>query len=104
MAVKEATSPIAISARLGELLVSEGLVTYEQLNECMELQKKDGRILSSIIAEKGYQAQEKLVELVFVKCGYNLLRLNERGAMKKDIVKMVPEKIARQKLILPIEF
>ena len=40
MAVKEASSPIAISNRLGELLVSEGLLSYEQLNECMELQKK----------------------------------------------------------------
>jgi type IV pilus assembly protein PilB len=104
MPVKEATSPIAISTRLGELLVSEGLLSYEQLNECMAIQKTDGRVLSAIIAEKGYQTQEKLVEFVAVKCGFKFMRLNERGSIKKEIVKMVPEKIARQKLILPIEY
>ncbi len=104
MAVKEATSPIAISARLGDLLVSEGLLTYEQLHECMELQKKDGRILSAVIAEKGYLTPEKMVEFVAVKCGFKFIRLSERGSVKKDVLKMVPEKIARQKLIMPIEF
>jgi type IV pilus assembly protein PilB len=102
MATKEATSPTGISTRLGELLVSEGLLTYDQLHECMELQKKDGRILNTIITEKGYLTAEKLVEFVSKKCGFKFVRLSERGAVKKEIVKMVPEKIARQKLILPI--
>src|SRR5579863_6551863 len=104
MATKEATSTTGISARLGELLVSEGLLTYDQLHECMELQKKDGRILNVIITEKGYLTPEKLVEFVSQKCGFKFVRLSQRGNIKKEIIKMVPEKIARQKLIIPIAF
>src|SRR5579883_1813653 len=104
MAVKEATSPIAISARFGELLVSEGLLTSDQLHECMDLQKKDGRMLSTVISEKGYLAPEKLVEFVSEKCGFKFIRLADRGTIKKDVIKMVPEKVARQKLMLPIAF
>jgi type IV pilus assembly protein PilB len=104
MATKEATSATGISTRLGELLVSEGLLTYDQLHECMELQKKDGRILNVIITEKGYLTPEKLVEFVSQKCGFKFVRLSQRGNIKKEIIKMVPEKIARQKLIIPIAF
>ena len=104
MTVKEATNSIAISNRLGELLVSEGLLTYDQLHECLELQKQDGRSLSTVIIEKSYLPADKLVEFVSQKCGFKFVRLNDRGAIKKEIVKMVPEKVARQKMILPIAF
>mgnify|MGYP001610427194 FL=1 len=104
MAVKESTSPIAISARLGDLLVSEGLLTYEQLNECVTEQKKDGSMLSAVIMRKGYLASEKLVEFVATQCGFKFVRMSERGAIKSEVLKMVPEKLVRQKLLLPIAF
>ncbi|HVC08745.1 MAG TPA: ATPase, T2SS/T4P/T4SS family [Elusimicrobiota bacterium] len=103
-ALKESTNPIAISTRLGELLVSEALLTYEQLHECMDEHKKTGRILSAVIIDKGYLTSEKLVEFVSQKCGFKFVRLSDRGAIKKDVLKMVPEKMVRQKLILPIQF
>ncbi len=101
MGTKEATSSIAISNRLGELLVSEGMLSYDQLHECLELQKRDGRILSAIISEKGYMSAEKLVEFISAKCGFKFVRLSERGAVKPDVLKLVPEKFARQRLLLP---
>jgi type IV pilus assembly protein PilB len=104
MAVKESTSPIAISARLGDLLVSEGLLTYDQLNECLTEQKKDGSLLSAVITKKGYLPNEKLVEFVSKQCGFKFVRLTDRGSVKKEVLKMVPEKIVRQKLLLPINF
>ncbi|MDE1975952.1 MAG: Flp pilus assembly complex ATPase component TadA, partial [Elusimicrobia bacterium] len=102
--MKESTNPIAISARLGELLVSEGHLTYEQLHECMDEHKKSGRALSSVIIDKGYLSSEKIVEFVSQKCGFKFVRLADRSAIKKDVLKMVPEKMVRQKLILPIQF
>jgi type IV pilus assembly protein PilB len=104
MAVKESTNPIAISARLGELLVSEGFITYEQLNECMAEQKQTNTPLSTVIQKKGYIEEVKLVEFVSKQCGFKFMRLNDRGAIKKDIVGRIPEKLIRQKLILPIAF
>ncbi|MHB2026257.1 MAG: GspE/PulE family protein [Elusimicrobiota bacterium] len=102
--LKESNNPIAISARLGELLVSEGHVTYGQLHECMDEHKKNGRGLSTVIIERGYLTSEKLVEFVSQKCGLKFIRLSGRAAVKKDVLKMVPEKLVRQKLILPINY
>ncbi|MEK7657260.1 MAG: ATPase, T2SS/T4P/T4SS family [Elusimicrobiota bacterium] len=104
MAVKEATNPIAISARLGELMVSLGMLTYEQLHECMDLQKKEGLQLSELVISKGYVTPEKLIEFVAQQCGFKFMRLNDRGAVKKDILQRIPEKIIRQKMILPLSF
>ncbi|MBI5630533.1 MAG: Flp pilus assembly complex ATPase component TadA [Elusimicrobia bacterium] len=91
-----------MSNRLGELMVSDGLLTYEQLNECQEEQKKSGEPLSAVVAKKGYLTPEKLVEFVSQKCGFKFTRLTDRGAIKKEILKIVPEKMIRQKLVLPI--
>jgi type IV pilus assembly protein PilB len=102
--VKEATNPIAISARLGELLVSEQLLTYDQLNECLTEQKATNVPLSTIITKKGYVDEVKLVEFVSKQCGFKFMRLNDRPAGKKEIIKLIPEKTIRQKLIYPINF
>jgi type IV pilus assembly protein PilB len=103
MAVKESTSPVAISARLGELLVSEALLTYDQLNECIAEQKKGKATLSEVIVQKGYIDSEKLVEFVSKQCGFKFIRLTDRQSPKKELLKIVGEKLARQKLVLPIE-
>src|SRR5437868_5968129 len=104
MAVKEATNPIAISARLGELLVSEQLLTYDQLNECKEEQKQSGEMLSLVIMRKGFLPNEKLVEFVSKQCGFKFIRLADRPKPKPELLKMVPEKIIRGKLLMPINF
>jgi type IV pilus assembly protein PilB len=47
---------------------------------------------------------EKLVEFVSHQCGFKFMRMTERGAVKEAILKMVPEKLIRQKMILPIAY
>lgn len=102
--VKESTNPIAISTRLGELLVSESLITYEQLNECLEESKKSGTALSAVILKKAYIEEAKLVEFVSKQCGFKFMRMTDRGTVKKDILSKIPEKLIRSKLLLPIAY
>jgi type IV pilus assembly protein PilB len=104
MAIKESTSPIAISNRLGELLVSEGLLTYDQLHECLEEQKKEGSLLSAVVIRKGYLQPERLVEFISQQCGFKFMRMAGRGPVKKDILQKIPEKMIRQKLVVPIAY
>ncbi|MDE2038872.1 MAG: Flp pilus assembly complex ATPase component TadA [Elusimicrobia bacterium] len=93
-----------MSARLGDLLVSEGMLTYVQMNECLEEHKKTGAMLSAVIVRKGYLTEGKLVEFICAQCGFKFLRLDDRGPVKPDVLRLVPEKIIRQKLLLPIAF
>ena len=55
---------------LGDILVSEGFITEEQLNEGLEKQKSDGRLLGIILIEMGYITQrnlEKALDAIFPK-------------------------------------
>ncbi|MEK9145507.1 MAG: hypothetical protein AAB339_07860, partial [Elusimicrobiota bacterium] len=85
-------------------MVSLGMLTYEQLHECMDLQKKEGLQLSELVISKGYVTAEKLIEFVAQQCGFKFMRLSDRGAVKKEILQRIPEKLIRQKMILPLAF
>jgi len=45
---------------LGELLVTSGVLTEEQLLGALEIQKKERRLLGEIIVDRGYATKEKL--------------------------------------------
>ena len=47
---------------LGELLVDNGEVTQEQLNEVLEIQKKEGGLIGIILVNLGYMTEQNLVK------------------------------------------
>ena len=46
--------------RLGEMLVSEGLLTPEQLKEALESQKKSGKRLGDTLVFLGFISEESI--------------------------------------------
>ena len=49
---------------LGDMMVSEGFITEEQLNEGLEKQKSDGRLLGLILVDMGYITQRNLEKAI----------------------------------------
>jgi len=47
--------------RIGEILVSEGMVTPEQLEEAVKLQSKEGGRLGDILIRLGYVTEEQIL-------------------------------------------
>ncbi|MBI5210478.1 MAG: Flp pilus assembly complex ATPase component TadA [Elusimicrobia bacterium] len=102
MVMKESTEPFAIARRLGELLVAEGVINYEQLNESLITQKQTGQSLKGILIGKGLVDENKLVEFIAKQCGFKFMRLE--APLKREVLSRVPEKIIRQKKVLPVAF
>lgn len=55
------------SGRIGDYLIEKGLIAKKQLNEALEHQKKEGKLLGQILLELGYIGQEKLVQALIDK-------------------------------------
>jgi type IV pilus assembly protein PilB len=92
---------LGLSRRLADLLVEEKLISPKQLQEALDAQKKGGEKLGSLLIEKGFMEEEKLLQFLAEKTGISYVSLAELGEIAEDAVSAVPEAIARQKMLMP---
>jgi len=83
------------------MLLEQGLVTREQLEECMRIQRTTGQSLASLLLEKGYVSEEDLVVTLSEQLGIPHMRL-ANYSVPKEVLSQVPETLARQYQMLPI--
>ena len=90
-----------MSTKLGQLLVNDNIITEDQLNNGLELQKKDGGRIGSNLIKLGYLTEETLVE--FLSKQYGVLAVTLTGEeMDPSIIKFIPYDVAHKYLIFPI--
>ncbi len=88
--------------RLGEMLVDEGIITEEQLQEALHEQKIKGGRLEKILISQGYVTQEVIMAFVGTQLGIPHVNLSEIGEIPTDVVFSVPESIAINHCLIPI--
>jgi len=91
--------------KLGQILLKEGLITEEQLEKAIDIQRKEGTRLGDtlinlgIITEKDIViAMAKQLSIPYASYAKGLLR----PAENQDLAKLIPEDYARRNMILPI--
>jgi len=92
---------LGLSRRLADLLVEEGQISAEQLKEALNAQKSGGEKLGTLLIDKGFLAEEKLLQFLAEKTGISYVSLSDIGEISEDAVAAVPEAIARQKMLMP---
>lgn len=93
------------SIQIGELLLSKGLITHEQLNQALEQQKETKEPLGRLLIRLGFvqnEVQLKLalatqLETPFIPAELLKPRMDQR------LKELVPKEMALQHLILPLE-
>ncbi|MBI2789230.1 MAG: Flp pilus assembly complex ATPase component TadA [Elusimicrobia bacterium] len=90
-----------MSRRLADFLVEEKLLSAENLKEALEAQKKGGEKLGSLLIEKGFIEEEKLLQFLAEKTGISYVSLADIGEIPEEAIAAVPESIARQKMLMP---
>jgi type IV pilus assembly protein PilB len=78
--------------KIGKILLDRNIITKEQLDEALNLQKETGEKLGEILIKKGHVSDETLVELVSFQRGYDHVDLNE---MQDKIDPSIPNLISR---------
>jgi type IV pilus assembly protein PilB len=93
---------VNISRRLGEMLVSAGLVTAVQLAEVLEMQRTSGGKLGQLLVHKKYIEERKLLEFLSKQFGIEFVDLRTRE-ISPDVIKIIPENIARRYGLVAVE-
>src|SRR4029077_4793928 len=94
---------VGLSRRLGDLLVEKGIITDSQLHEVLNQQRESGGKLGSLLVQKGFIEEEVLLSFLSKQVGISYIVLTERGPIREEVLKCVPESIARRHGLIPIE-
>lgn len=86
---------------LGDILLENGLLTREQLQEALDEQKQTREKLGGILVRKGYITDQQLVEVLEFTLGIPQVQLN-RIHIDPQIVKTLPTNLIRKHHILPL--
>jgi type IV pilus assembly protein PilB len=88
-------------ARLGELLVAEGVISPEQLHEALREHRRSKERLGTVLARRGLVTEERLVEVLSREHGLPSVDVRQQ-VIGSDILSLVPAHIARKHEVLPI--
>ena len=87
--------------RLGDLLVTAGLLTPEQVNEALALQKETGKRLGRVVVEKGWVNDQDLLAVLGEQLSVPYVRLRSR-LYDMSVVKLLDHDIASRLKVLPL--
>lgn len=87
---------------LGQLLLLKGVITPQQLEEALLQQMKTKQFLGEILLEKGFVSKETLLECLTEQKKADYINLAKVKSIKPEIVRIIPEAIARRYNVLAI--
>lgn len=88
--------------RIGELMVSNGLITEGQLNQALKIQASTAKKIGEILIDLGFINERQLVEVLEFQLGIPVVASAEIK-FDQEAVRLVEEAIARKYSLLPIE-
>ena len=90
-----------MSAKLGEILVRENLITSQQLREALEYQHANGGRLGSNLVKLGIVSDDVVTAVLSRQYGVPSINL-DLFQIEKDVIKLISEDVALKYSVLPI--
>lgn len=88
--------------KLGSILVSSGVITEEQLEQALEIQKEKGEMLGSILIDEGFITKEQLYQALQEQIGIQYIDLKD-VEIPEDILLLVDKKLAKSYNLIPVK-
>ncbi len=92
---------ILLKDRLKQLLIDNKLLTQEQIDRALEIQKLKGGRLSDILVQEKIIEESQLISVLSQGLGLPLIDL-KRFKIDTEVVKIIPSNIARHYQIVPV--
>jgi type IV pilus assembly protein PilB len=80
---------------IGELLIDMGMITQQQLDECLKEQKSSGERIGRILRNKGYVTEQQLMEIMEFQLGIPLINL-DTVTFSHALAKYIPVALAKK--------
>src|SRR5437868_13420449 len=90
-----------MSAKLGEILVRENLITAAQLRETLDYQRANGGRLGSNLVRLGYVSDDVVTAVLSRQYGVPSINL-DLFQIEKSVIKLISEDVALKYTVLPI--
>ncbi len=87
---------------IGEMLIDEGVITPEQLEQGLREQKKTGDFICTALAKMGIATEEKIFLVLSRQLNIPYVKLKDLK-IESSVIKKVPAKFASHYRIIPIE-
>ena len=87
--------------RLGDLLLEVGLITEEQLENALQVQKQSKERLGEIILGLGYVSEENMIEVLEFQLGVPRIELKEESVNKAAAL-TIPVQMAEKYKVIPV--
>ena len=90
--------------RLGDLLVSGGVITEQQLEEALLLQRNQGqgKRLGTVLIESGIITENQLIETLQLQLGVDFIDLNNTS-IPSSMAAILPKNIAKKHMVIPVK-
>jgi len=90
--------------RLGDLLVSSGVITEEQLEDALARQRSagDGKRLGTVLIESKIITENQLIETLQMQLGVDFIDLNNTS-IPPSMAAILPKNIAKKHNVIPVK-
>ena len=90
-----------MSARLGEILIKENLITADQLKQAIEYQKKNGGRLGSCLMKLGFVSDDEITQVLSRQYGVPSINL-KYYEVDPAVIKLIPQETAVRYQVVPL--
>ena len=87
---------------LGEMLINAGIITKEQLEQGIALQKGTNERLGTVLINNGIITEKQLIEVLRMQLGIEFIDLT-RVSIPTEMAQALPKNIARQYGVVPVK-
>ena len=88
--------------RLGDMLISRGVISEDQLNKALELQKTQGKRLGQTLVDNGFITEEQLIDTLREQLGVDYIDLNKTD-IDPEMSHIIPRHVAEKDAIVPVK-
>ena len=90
------------SKRLGDILVDSGLVSTQQLERILKLQKTENKKAGELFIQEGMVTEQQIIDVLGQQMGISSINL-ENYYIDPEIPRMINENLARRHVLLPVK-
>ncbi len=91
-----------VSKPLGEILVENKMITQDQLDEGLKIQKTKGGLLGEILVERGHLTEDAIAKTLTVQYGFPYLPLSGYE-IDPEVAKIIPKEMAIKNQLIAVD-
>ncbi len=92
-----------MATKLGDMLVKAQLITSQQLEEAMAIQKREGGKLGGIVVRQGYCTDQDIVSFLGMQYGVPAADLDQWPPISAEVIALLPAELTNRHKVLPLQ-